>query len=167
MEINIKKVSSCSKRLEECYKLALKKGIRQLSVALKHNTDSRRLSKYEFEQLFMSMYFGEESLTGGSGQTIFNPSTINSDYISFIKQSEILCSDLAGYISECFISDYRESRSQKLCNVLVKCYECLGLKRKGFDNVRKYIEDNPKCKLPWTDLELEYAKTVTLALLKE
>lgn len=65
------------------------------------------------------------------------------------------------------MKDYERTREFKISKVLEKCYEQLGPCGNLCSKVVDYIENNPKCKLPWTNTELLEAKADVMELLKD
>jgi DNA-dependent RNA polymerase auxiliary subunit epsilon len=178
--INVQKELAKSKRLEENYKLVFKKALKYLMKKFKKVGDVKA-KKTELEHQFYSSYFEEvfrrENLEGEmgiryegkafKGQALFNPKTINTKYVSNIMKSNKFHTDFTDFLEHHFLDDYKKTRQFKIQKVVEKCYECFGKKKGsgGFDEVQKYIEQNPKCKLPWSDIELVHARDSVKMLL--
>lgn len=170
-----------TKRLEENYKLVFKKGLKFQLNAFK-KTNRLRCKKSELELQFFDHYFkrvceanGEtmESFLmapQGSKNTtsnLFNPRTINSKYVSNVSKSELFLEHFTQYLNNDFIEDYHKTVEFKINKVIEKCLELTGKKKSNSANVKKYIEDNPKCKLPWSMKELNNAKLSVLDLINK
>jgi DNA-dependent RNA polymerase auxiliary subunit epsilon len=178
--INVQKEMAKSKRLEENYKLVFKKALKYLMKKFKKIGDVKA-KKTDLEHQFYSAYFEEvfkrenlESEMGiryegktFKGQALFNPKTINTKYVSNIMKSNRFHTDFTEFLEHHFLDDYKKTRQFKIQKVVEKCYECFGKKKGsgGFDEVQKYIEHNPKCKLPWSDIELVHARDSVKMLL--
>lgn len=74
--------------------------------------------------------------------------------------------DFVSYVENNFIDDYSATIEFKISKVLDKCLASVENK-KGYQDIKEYIELNSKCKLPWSRHELEKAKDTVLALLKD
>lgn len=180
--INNNKSNSKPKRLEENYKLVFKKALKYLLNQYK-TTKHLRVRKPQLEQMFYDHYFKEVFESEGladefylsstrnkkpqGGQCLFNPKTINTRYVASIMKSKKFVNDFNDYLENEFMNDYSESRKYKITKVLEKCYDFLNKKKTGAMKVKEYIELNPKCKLPWSDLELTTAKESVYHLLNE
>lgn len=180
--INKERNNSKQKRLEENYKLVFKKALKFLLNQFK-TTRHLRVRKPQLEQMFYDHYFKEAFELEGiadefylssskekkskGGQCLFNPKTINTRYVASIMKSEVFVKDFNEYLENDFMDDYAESRKYKISKVLEKCYEFLNKKKGGAGKIKEYIEENPKCKLPWSDMELNTAKDSVNHLLNE
>jgi len=98
---------------------------------------------------------------------LFNPRTINSKYVSNVSKSELFLEHFTQYLNNDFIEDYHKTVEFKINKVIEKCLELTGKKKSNSANVKKYIEDNPKCKLPWSMKELNNAKLSVLDLINK
>ena len=179
IDINSQRGSSKPKRLEENYKLVFKKALKYLLSEFKFK-NHLRVRKQQLEQMFYDHYFkeafekeglDEEFYLSGTrdsnkkGQCLFNPKTINSKYVASIMKSQNFVKDFNEYLNNEFMQDYGKTRDYKIKKVLEKCYDFLGKKKNGAQKVKDYIENNPKCKLPWSDKELSTAKESVFQLL--
>jgi hypothetical protein len=177
--INSQRQLSKNKRLEENYKLVFKKALKYLlrkfkkynEVKGKKNDLEQQFYKFYFEEVFKSegieveMGIDPESNTF-KGQNLFNPKTINSRYVTNIMKSGLFKAHFEDFLENQFVTDYNKSREFKIQKVVEKCYECFNKKKGGgYEEVQKYIEQNPKCKLPWSDTELVSAKESVKQLL--
>jgi hypothetical protein len=89
---------------------------------------------------------------------------MNSTYLENLLSSEKFRSGLESYLNTDFIRGYKMRRRKKIDNFIDK------LKKDNFFNqnlekLRNYLENNPKCKLPWSNKELNAAKTCVLQLI--
>lgn len=177
--INSQRQLSKNKRLEENYKLVFKKALKYLlrkfkkynEVKGKKNDLEQQFYKFYFEEVFKSegieveMGIDPESNTF-KGQNLFNPKTINSRYVTNIMKSALFKAHFEDFLENQFVTDYNKSREFKIQKVVEKCYECFNKKKGGgYEEVQKYIEQNPKCKLPWSDSELVSARESVKQLL--
>jgi hypothetical protein len=177
--INSQRQLSKNKRLEENYKLVFKKALKYLlrkfkkynEVKGKKNDLEQQFYKFYFEEVFKSegieveMGIDPESNTF-KGQNLFNPKTINSRYVTNIMKSILFKAHFEDFLENQFVTDYNKSREFKIQKVVEKCYECFNKKKGGgYEEVQKYIEQNPKCKLPWSDTELVSARESVKQLL--
>jgi hypothetical protein len=80
-------------------------------------------------------------------------------------KSNVFLKDFNQYLDKDFMEDYAKSREYKISKVLEKCYDYLEKKKSGSVKVKDYIENNPKCKLPWSDKELLVAQNSVNMLL--
>jgi len=92
-------------------------------------------------------------------QNLFNPKTINAKYVQNVTRSEVFLADFRKYLENEFIKDYSKTIDFKIGKVIEKCNDLISKKRQGIANVKDYVENNPKCKLPWTHRELEAARS--------
>lgn len=177
--INSQRQLSKNKRLEENYKLVFKKALKYLLRKFKKYNEVKG-KKNDLEQQFYKFYFEEVFKEQGievemgidplsktfKGQNLFNPKTINSRYVTNIMKSELFKGHFQDFLENQFVTDYNKSREFKIQKVVEKCYECFGKKKGGgFEEVQRYIEQNPKCKLPWSDNELISARESVKQLL--
>lgn len=177
--INSQRQLSKNKRLEENYKLVFKKALKYLlrkfkkynEVKGKKNDLEQQFYKFYFEEVFkeqgIELEMGIDPLSKTfKGQNLFNPKTINSRYVTNIMKSELFKAHFQDFLENQFVTDYNKSREFKIQKVVEKCYECFGKKKGGgFEEVQRYIEQNPKCKLPWSDNELVSARESVKQLL--
>ena len=66
-----------------------------------------------------------------------------------------------------FVEDYGKSVEFKIDKVIQKCYELVLKPKNGPNHVKNYVENNPKCKLPWSYQELEAARTSVLDMINK
>ena len=180
MTVNKEREQSKSKRLEENYKLVFKKALKYLLKKFKKEKDSRvkkQALEFQFYQHYFAETFAREKLEAEmninpseadfDGHALFNPKTINSKYVTNIMKSTRFREDFEDFLHKKFILDYNKSRKFKIQKVVEKCIECFNKKKGGgIEEVQKYIERNPKCKLPWSDRELVAARQSVDQLLK-
>ena len=179
--VNEKRDHSKPKRLEENYKLVFKKALKFLLRKFKKDNVIKG-KKSELEHKFYRFYFEEifkkddieEEMTIKidskgifSGNALFNPKTINSRYVLNIMKSEVFYNHFVEFLDNFFVMDYNKTREFKIEKVVQKCEESFQKKKGnfGYDEVRKYVEQNPKCKLPWSDKELKSAQESVRQLL--
>ena len=107
--------------------------------------------------------------------------SFNSTYIDLILSSEEFRNDSIEFLENCFIQDYTKTRSQKIQKLVkqiikvvenawidyqytrpsdAKTHQAVSLKEYILSKIRENILNNPKSKLPWSNMELEEAKVV-------
>lgn len=91
---------------------------------------------------------------------------MNSTYLENLLSSEKFRSGLEGYLNSDFIKGYKNRRRKKIDNFIEK------LKKDNFfggklDVLTNYLENNPKCKLPWSNKELNAAKDCVMQLIRQ
>lgn len=136
------------------------------------NVLEQKFYDHYFKEAFEKEGISEEFYLSGTrdkakkgGQCLFNPKTINSRYVSSIMKSPKFVKDFNDYLENEFMEDYGKTREYKISKVLEKCYDFLEKKKSGANKIKEYIENNPKCKLPWSDRELNTAKSSVYQLL--
>lgn len=179
--INRERHNSKAKRLEENYKLVFKKALKYLLRKFKRHHEVRG-KKSDLELGFYKHYFEEAFKKDGveeemgldpnssnfKSQSLFNPKTINSKYVTNVLKSKLFLQNFQDFLGNHFMTDYNKSREYKIQKVVEKCYECFTKKnRGGYEEVQKYVEKNPKCKLPWSDQELEAARKCVRELIEK
>jgi hypothetical protein len=102
-----------------------------------------------------------------STQNLFNPKTINQKYVLNVIQSELFLDHFQQYLHNDFIKDYLKTVEFKITKVIEKCYELVIKKKNGVNMVKTYVENNPKCKLPWSYKELESARVSVLDMINK
>ena len=180
--INSQRDNSRTKRLEENYKLVFKKALKYLlrkykrvnTIKGKKSELEHQFYKFYFEALFKKEGIDKEldiRIDGRgnfNGHSLFNPKTINSKYVISIMKSQTFYDHFLDFLENCFVADYNRTREFKIQKVIEKCNECFASKKgtaSGYEEVKNYVEKNPKCKLPWSDAELESAKESVRQLL--
>ena len=89
---------------------------------------------------------------------------MNSTYLENLLSSDRFREGLETYLNLDFIKGYKLRRKKKIENFIEK------LKKDNFFNqnlekLTNYLENNPKCKLPWSNKELNSAKTCVMQLI--
>ena len=179
--INNQRHHSKPKRLEENYKLVFKKALKYLLRKFKRHHEVKG-KKPDLELGFYRFYFEEAFKRDGveeemgldptsaifKSQSLFNPKTINSKYVTNVLKSKDFLTHFQDFLENHFLTDYNKSREYKIQKVVEKCYECFTKKNKGGEeDVKKYVEKNPKCKLPWSDQELIAARKCVRELIEK
>ena len=95
-----------------------------------------------------------------------NQKTMNSTYLENLLSSEKFRQGLETYLTTDFIRGYKQRRRKKIDNFIEK------LKKDNFFNqdltkLTDYLENNPKCKLPWSNKELMAAKNCVKTLIQQ
>lgn len=88
---------------------------------------------------------------------------MNSTYLENLLSSERFRNSLEAYLNQDFVKGYKCRRRKKIDNFIDK------LRKDNFfsgdlEKLRDYLENNPKCKLPWSNRELVSAKDCVLEL---
>jgi len=131
-----------------------------------------RVKKTQVENLFINHYFKNSNLCSKRGKkkkggfSLFNPKTINADYINFVFESPVFTLEFFKYVSLELLPDYEDSRDPKLAALIEKCSEFFS-KPDGEAEIADYIEKNKKCKLPWSRMEVRLAQDAILKLFVE
>jgi hypothetical protein len=71
-------------------------------------------------------------------------------------------------LDKSFICNERKVRKSKLEKMIQNCRRTLGIAE--FDKLAsllEYVEKNPKCKIPWSDMELKMARQHVLEKMKD
>lgn len=181
---NLNKNSKAEKRSEENNKLVFKRALKYLISTYKifHADEVKDKKKKQYEGLICKKYFGDipipepkkkakdnktstkraqnqaKTLEDKLRQFVINPNTINAKYIRFVFKSTSFKSFFEDFVKNHFINDYGRSRPSKILKIVDTIYtEYADKKAKPFkrDAAKKYIEQNAKFKLPWSDTELE------------
>ena len=97
-----------------------------------------------------------------------NQKTMNSKYLDNLLSSERFRQDLDLFLDMNFLPNYTDRRRKKIDNLVDK------LRKKFLDNgdssltdLRNYLEKNSKCKLPWSNYELQLARKSVKELLSQ
>jgi hypothetical protein len=89
---------------------------------------------------------------------------MNSTYLENLLSSERFRAGLETYLNTDFIKGYKMRRRKKIDNFIDKLKKDKELSTNS-DKLANYLENNPKCKLPWSNKELVAAKTCVLQLI--
>lgn len=123
----------------------------------------RKFYEYYFKEVFdkykIAFTFSSQKTKKGSNSIcLFNPKTINAHYVECVMRSKHFEADFKNFIQHEFMKDYSRTRELKIKKVLEKCLNFfIESPEKGEAGVIRYIEENPKCKLPWSNKELDEA----------
>lgn len=115
--------------------------------------------KTELEKIGVSITFSHQPRKSSSEAIpLFNPTTINSNYVEAVMSCKTFKAEFLNYVDNRFVKDYCRSREAKISRVLEKCLQLLiEHPNKGPEMVVDYIMKNKKCKLPWSNRELNQA----------
>ena len=93
---------------------------------------------------------------------------MNSKYLENLLTSKLFEKDLINFLEKNFIKIYEEKRIKKIENFVEK------IQKKFFESgdpdlsaLKDYLENNSKCKLPWSNYELKLAKSSVMQLLQQ
>lgn len=89
---------------------------------------------------------------------------MNSTYLENLLSSERFRGGLETYLNGDFIRGYKMRRKKKIDNFIDKLKKDRELSL-NHDRLANYLENNPKCKLPWSNKELIAAKNCVLQLI--
>jgi len=92
---------------------------------------------------------------------------MNSRYLENLLSSGVFRDDLTNYLEDQFISNYNERRRKKIDNLVDKLRKKFLETSNSFHLLKDYLEKNSKCKLPWSNYELELAKQCVILLIQE
>lgn len=158
------------KRPEENYKFVFKRCIKFLKEDLKTKVN-KKLSKKDFESYFYAYYFSKTAKTEKVSLDFYKhpqnadikknfPKTINMEYISHVKKSELFLEDFNRYVTNHLHQEYNTIIELKLEGLIKKWEESYCNSGKTVASLKEiidYISHNKKCKLPWTTREIEEA----------
>ena len=144
----------------------------------KKSQKQRSDSKKEIEKKFIENHFSKHFEKTGQtieawlktinpNASIFMPKTINTAYIKKISVSDTFLRDFSQYLHYEFMENYKESVEPKINKFIEKCYEQAGNSNSAQTKIQEYVEDNPKCKFPWTQKELNNAKQAVCDLVNK
>ena len=159
------------KRPEENYKFVFKRCMRRMHENFKKQQKRMHRGRHEVEDRFHRYYFEETARNTGlpleafkdpksknrkSGETM---KTINSRYIDNISKSQKFISDFSQIMNHELISEYMKVIDSKFDSLFARWEEKLkgSSMNSGVEAICRYIEDNKKCKLPWTIVEINSA----------
>lgn len=72
-------------------------------------------------------------------------------------KSSLFEKDFKDFLLNGFMQKYDEMRKKKVSKIVEKCNNLMKHKKQGCQLVQAYLEQNGKCKLPWTDEEVTTA----------
>lgn len=175
------------KRLEENYKMVFKGALKYLSSNFKEKKAKKKTKAEDIA--FYQHYFGSVANDSNPLEAFFHPNkyhqinarklkansaknannnqkTMNSTYLENLLSSERFRNGLEQYLNTDFINGYKMRRRKKIDNFIDK------IKKENFFNqdlvkLTNYLENNPKCKLPWSNKELMAAKNCVMSLIDQ
>ena len=160
-----------NKRPEENYKFVFKRCLKHMKDNLRISTDKKHKKK-EQERQFYEHYFKRIAEAEGlSIQQFFHPKnskskykdapkTINADYIANISKSAEFVHDFLDYMHNSLKVDYEKTIDTKIDGLIKKwndMYEQSTDREHVIEEICEYIEKNKKCKLPWSEKEIQEA----------
>ena len=104
--------------------------------------------KTELEKFFFDYYFAQicketkDTIDtflctfndkGKLTQNMFNPKTINANYVQQITKSDLFLKDFNEYLEKDFNTDYSKTRKYKIGKVVEKCQEYFGNNKDGWE----------------------------------
>jgi hypothetical protein len=168
------------KRLEENYKMVFKGALKYLSSNFKEKKGKKKSSKAE-DIAFYQHYFGQVASDGNPLETFYHPNkklkatsnknsnnqkTMNSTYLENLLSSERFRQGLETYLNTDFVKGYKMRRRKKIDNFIEKLKKDKHMSQ-DHQRLADYLENNPKCKLPWSNKELQAAKDCVLQLIRQ
>ena len=93
-----------------------------------------------------------------------NQKTMNSKYLENLLSSRLFREDIKKYLEELFIDNYNERRRKKIDNLVDKLRKKFLNLPDSYQPLKDYLEKNSKCKLPWSNYELQLAKDCVMQL---
>jgi hypothetical protein len=90
---------------------------------------------------------------------------MNSTYLENLLSSERFRQGLEIYLNTDFIKGYKMRRRKKIDNFIEKLKKDKSMSQNHV-KLADYLENNPKCKLPWSNKELQAAKDCVLQLIR-
>lgn len=172
-------LSQKGKRLEENYKMVFKSAFKQMSSRFRIFTKGKRsitdqasFYQYYFSDIsdnvtipLESFFHPNRKIKDSDQKSSAHQKTMNSRYLENLMVSTKFCDDLISYLETSFVSAYAEKRVLKIHNFIEK------LTKKFFSNsqvdiqaLKYYLQQNSKCKLPWSNSELLIAKATVISL---
>lgn len=160
-----------SKRPEENYKFIFKRCLKYMKDNLVIQSEKKHKKK-EQEKQFYEHYFKHIAETEGlSIQQFFHPKnskskykdapkTINAEYVANISKSKEFVNNFLGYMHNRLKEDYNKTIDTKIEGLIKKwndMYETADIKEEILQTICEYIEKNKKCKLPWSNNEINEA----------
>lgn len=107
-------------------------------------------------------------MKNGAKSKFPNQKTMNSKYLDNLLKSRKFREDLALFLDLHFLPNYTERRRKKIDNLVDKLKKkFIEDKNKSLSDMRNYLEKNSKCKLPWSNYELQLARNSVKQLLDE
>jgi hypothetical protein len=117
-------------------------------------------------------YHCRENKRGSKG--LFNPKTVTMAYARNFIKSQTFFRDFDTYLQEIFLIRECLIRDEKIKIVIDKCYNILTNSKTnkfsyktGLSEIQKYLEENSKCKLPWTNIEIVTARSCVKELIEK
>ena len=105
---------------------------------------------------------------------MFNPKTVTMAYARNFIKSCTFFRDFDSYLEEIFLIRECMIRDEKIKIVIDKCYNILSNSKTnkfsykaGLAEIQKYLEENSKCKLPWTNIEIVTARSCVKELIEK
>lgn len=91
---------------------------------------------------------------------------MNSTYLENLLSSEKFRVGLETYLNTDFVKGYKMRRRKKIDNFIEKLKKDKSMSQ-NHQKLADYLENNPKCKLPWSNKELQAAKDCVLQLIRQ
>lgn len=163
--------TNSNKRPEENYKFIFKRCLKHMKEKFKRDHPALAKRK-DLDKLFYEHYFRQvsdsqkisiDNFYHPKNSKIKNkvgPKTINNTYIQNICKSRLFKQDFSEYLDRQLLGEYQESIKLKIKNLISRWSKELRTSSNREEAVRgicKYIEENKKCKLPWSVKEVTEA----------
>lgn len=160
--------TNSNKRPEENYKFIFKRCLKHMKEKFK--TDNPAMAKRkDMDKQFYEHYFRQVSDSqkisidnfyhpkNSKVKNKVGPKTINNTYIQNICKSKLFKTDFSQYLDHQLLGEYQESIKLKIKNLISRWSKDLKTSSNREEATRKiceYIEENKKCKLPWSVKEV-------------
>lgn len=157
-----------TKRNEEIFKFVLKSYIKYLSQLEMKNEGffqiKKKLILKIFAEISQKMNISFEEFMNLKFIDQKNLLIKGNRRIILYKKSFIFMKNFEHFLKNVFIQGYKKNRKKKILTAIRNIYVKLSVNNcEGNDfGIRTVILENPKLKLPWSNLELIFAKNVTL-----
>lgn len=160
-----------TKRPEENYKFIFKRCLKQMKEQFKEDNPVLAKRK-DLDKCFYEHYFKtvSENLKisidnfyhpkNSKAKNKSGPKTINNTYIQNICKSKAFKKDFSEYLDKNLLKEYQESIKLKNKNLIARWSKELkasGDRKDASGVICDYIENNKKCKLPWSVKEVTEA----------
>ncbi len=149
------KARKLSKRVEENRKLVISMVVKHLKDRCSDKLDKMKEKHRKFCDKYFVGIFEAHSITE---DLLFQKNRrVNKKYISMLMKSPMFEQDFCIFLQEGFLEKYGEMRRNKVQKIIEKCSEFFEHPKNGFVLIQEYLEENGKCKLPWSDEEVSNA----------
>lgn len=108
-------------------------------------------------------------MKGSNKKCIPNQKTMNSKYLDNLLSSPLFRQDLDIFLDMNFLCNYTSRRRKKIDNLVEKLKKKFLLtdEQDSLSELTDYLQKNSKCKLPWSNYELQLAQKSVKQLLNQ